>query len=438
MAIYISPRARTEREYPLSHWLSRWLALGMVLALWPPPAKAAPGPQLPTSVEALFRHNQAIQAAGQTMLAARQRVAASGLLPDPVVEYTGFVRPIQTRVGPMESQIMLGQRLPLWGTRRREREVAALTAKMSAEDLQQLKVESVFQLSRDWARYLRLTRSLEILDEYRSGLESFRQAALTHYSTGAGLTQHPILKLQIEMSLVESRMNTLSSELESAVNSLQALYDGHFSPAVVGNDGGMGLPRASAEEWLEAAEGGHPLLIKARQRRQIATLRHELAVRKAYPNLVAGVTYTAVGPLQGTGPTGDDALGVKLGLNLPLWFRGNRARVEAALSEVGAQVATIEDTWNGIERDVRSAKKKLDELQATYRLYSESLLQEAEQMLSSAHVAYETNKISFLDLLDSERMVKQVRLEFEVVKADRRTAIARLLWTAGLYLLEEE
>ncbi|MEE9162062.1 MAG: TolC family protein [Candidatus Neomarinimicrobiota bacterium] len=411
-----------------------------MLALWPPPAKAAPGPQLPHSIEALFQYNKAILAAGQTMLAARRRVAASGLLPDPAVEATGFLRPIQTRDGPMESQIMLGQRFPLWGTLRRERGVAALRAEMSAEDLQQLKVEAVFQLNQHWARYLRLTRSLEILGEYRSGLGSFRQAALAHYSTGGGLTQHPILKLQIEMSLVESQMNTLSSELESAVNGLQALYDGHFSPEVVGEDGEIVLPGPSAEEWLERAEGGHPLLVKARQRRQIATLRHELAVRKAYPNLVAGVTYTAVGPteLAGAVSPGGDALGIKLGLNLPLWFRGNRARVGAALSEVDAQLATIEDTWNGIERDVRSAKKQLDELQATHRLYSESLLREAEQMLSSAHAAYETDRISFLDLLDSERMVKQVRLDFEAVKADRRIARARLLRAAGLYLLEEE
>ena len=59
-------------------------------------------------------------------------------------------------------------------------------------------------------------------------------------------------------------------------------------------------------------------------------------------------------------------------------------------------------------------------------------------MLSSAFAAYETGKISFLDLLDSERMVVRVRLEFEAVEARRRIASARLLKDIGIINWDEE
>jgi outer membrane protein TolC len=58
-------------------------------------------------------------------------------------------------------------------------------------------------------------------------------------------------------------------------------------------------------------------------------------------------------------------------------------------------------------------------------------------MLASAFSAYETGNISFLDLLDSERMVVKVRLEYEAANASTRIASAKLLKAAGLIELKE-
>ena len=52
--------------------------------------------------------------------------------------------------------------------------------------------------------------------------------------------------------------------------------------------------------------------------------------------------------------------------------------------------------------------------------------------------AYETGKISFLDLLDSQRMVVNVRLDFEGTIAKREIAKAKMLKIAGLIRFEEE
>ena len=59
-------------------------------------------------------------------------------------------------------------------------------------------------------------------------------------------------------------------------------------------------------------------------------------------------------------------------------------------------------------------------------------------MLSSAMSAYETGKIGFLDLLDSQRMVVNIRLDFEETRAKRETAKAKLLKVVGLIRFEEE
>ena len=419
-------------------WALCAVLLSGVISAQPGQPKAAAA--LPPAVELLFRNNRALKAAEQEALAARERVRATGLWPDPVVEFTGFVRPIQTRDGPVESQAMVGQKIPLWGQSRRRRTVAATRADIAGLEVRDLQLRLVYRLRSYRADYVKLIRSLEILSAYRSDLESFRQVALTNYATGVGLTQHPILKLQIEMSLIQSQVNTLSSQLATVVNLLQALYDGNFVPDTLASGLHTQPPEISADSWLALAERAHPRLQMARREQQIAILQQELAVRKGRPNLIAGVTYSAVGPTKqaGTVNPGGDAVGVKLGLNLPLWFGGNRARVEAARREVTAREATTEGLRNDVEQEVRSAKMQLDQLGETYQLYAGSLVQEADQMLSSAYAAYETDKIAFLDLLDSERMVKRVRLDFEAVRADRHKAVARLLMAAGHIQIEVE
>ncbi len=387
-------------------------------------------------IEALFEYNRDIRAAELALEAAAEKVRTAGVLPDPKVEAVSFVEPVQTANGPMESQLMLGQKFPLWGKLRRQRQVSRERVEIARMNLEHKKVVAVFQLHRGWENYLKVTSSLQILDDYRQELESFRSIALTQYSTGTGLTQHPILKLHIEISLVESQINTLQSSLEEVENSLQALFDGHFSPDIFGDRRTTMPPVGTGESWLSLARQAHPLYLKARHELQIAVLERELATRQNYPDLMAGLTYTAIGT--GDLKSGDDALGFKVGLNLPLWLGRNKARVKAARLMAGSREEALEAVWNRIEAQVRSTWKDWAESEETFVLYDQQLLQESAQMLASAFAAYETGKISFLDVLDSERMVVRVRLEYQAVEARRHIAGAKLLRDSGLFRWEEE
>lgn len=394
----------------------------------------------PAPMDLLLTRNRKLLAAEQKRLAALEAIKTKGVLPDPMFSNSFFLQSIETRNGPMENQIMLGQKFPLWGKLSRQRKVATLMAEKATFNLETLQVMVVFQMNKNYANYLKLKRSLEILEQYQEELDSFRKVALTQYSTGTGMTQHPILKLQIERALVESKINSLQTKLDAVENTLQALFDGAFSPDLFPPDWDIVVPIDSAAVWLKLAEVTHPGYLQARTNLYLAQVQQELATRKNYPDIVTGLTYTSIGPttsMSGNDP-GADAFGVKLGLNLPLWFRRNKARVESATLNVKAHEELVADVWNDIEQEVYSVVLQRDEIEETYQLYYGGLLQEADQMVSSAFSAYETGKISFLDLLDSERMAVRIRLEFEAVIAERRIAAAQLLKAVGLIDLNEE
>ncbi len=398
------------------------------------------GEARPTPVDLLLARNRKLLAAEQKRLAALEAIKTKGVLPDPMFSNSFFLQSIETRNGPMENQIMLSQKFPLWGKLSRQGKVATLMAEKATFNLETLQVVVVFQMNKNYANYLKLKHSLEILEQYQEELNSFRKVALTQYSTGTGMTQHPILKLQIETSLVESKINTLQTKLDAVENMLQALFDGVFSPALFPPDWDIVIPTDSAVAWLKRAETTHPGYLEARTNLLLAQVQQELATRKNYPDLITGVTYTSIGdtPEMNENDPGRDAFGIKLGLNLPLWFGRNKARVESATLNVKAQEELVADVWNAIEQEVQSVVIQREEIEETYQLYQGGLLQEADQMVSSAFSAYETGKISFLDLLDSERMAVRIRLEFEAVIAERRIAAAQLLKAVGLIDLNEE
>ncbi len=386
-------------------------------------------------VDFLLQKNREVLGAQKAYEAAVERVKIFGVLPDPMAESSLYLEPIETGNGPMQGQFMLGQRFPLWGKLKRERAVAKLRAEIGSLDLEQTKIRVVFRMRKSWENYLKLKNSLDILNGYREELVTFRSIALTQYETGAGLTQHPILKLQIEISLIESQINTLQSDFESVANDLQSLFDGVFSPDLFGDERTNVLPENSAESWLEIAKETHPLYLKIQQEFQIAVLQNELAVRQNFPDLIGGLTYTLIGEGERE-MSGSDAFGFRVGLNLPIWFGRNRARIESTELSIASKGEMVEEVWNQIEDDSRSTKRDMDEIEETYMLYDERLLQESDQMLSSAFSAYETGKISFLDVLDSERMAIEVRLDFERIEAQRRIASAHMLKSIGLIHLK--
>ncbi len=408
--------------------LLNWsLLLG--LALSPVTLQPQTAGALPPPVQLLMETNRAVAAAQQAQEAALSRVKSRGTLPDPKLDATLFISPIETRNGPIEAQIMLAQAIPLWGKLRRDRDLARESAGIAGWQLRRIRVQATYKMWKAWETFTSSRNSLAILRAYRQELESFRAISLTQYATGSGMTQHPVLKLQIEISLIESRINGFEGQLARAENDLQALFDDRFTADIFAGQRTPLQPPLPAGTWLERARGLNPAYRIALAQQRMAVLQAELAVRKNYPDLMAGITYSAVGEAgAASAPSlGADVVGAKIGLNIPLWRGRNKARVQSTRAMVRSRDENIAEVWNRVTAEIGSARAELAEIGATATLYEGQLVQESEQMLASAFAAYETGKISFLDLLDSERMVVRVRLEFEAVSARRHIRAAKLI-----------
>ena len=390
--------------------------------------------QIAKQLEVVLEVNPEILAAEKAYQAALEKVKTSGILPDPMIESSFSINSIETRNGPIENQIMLGQKFPLWGKLRKERSIEKINAEISRLNLENTSVKIAFLLRKYFADYIKQTHSLNILEQYKQELETFQVVAQSHYANGIGLTQHPIIKLQIEESLVETKINALESALEKTINDLQVLFNRQFSTSTLNYNSKLNVVSFPNDYWINLAKISSPKYLKAQAQVALASDKYKLSKLKNYPDLIAGMTYTIVGPtdLGGAVSSGADALGVKVGINVPIWFIKNKARVRSASYTKKQHEELLLDTWNKVESDILSIIKELKEVKETYILYDESIVYETEQMLSSAYAAYETGKISFLDILDSVRLGVKVKLEFEGIKAKQTTLSAKLYQSVGI------
>jgi outer membrane protein TolC len=67
----------------------------------------------------------------------------------------------------------------------------------------------------------------------------------------------------------------------------------------------------------------------------------------------------------------------------------------------------------------------------TLDLYDQGMLTQAESSLESALAAYQTGNLDFLNLLDAERTLLQMRLSYIREQTDYRKYVAALEWAAG-------
>jgi len=192
--------------------------------------------------------------------------------------------------------------------------------------------------------------------------------------------------------------------------------------------------KALEEESLQ----DHPSVRAARQvveADQIWVKRKKLESR---PDLRFGVGYVDVAnrddPAAALNPpqdNGQDIWSVSVGISLPIWRKRIRAGVAEAQENLQVNGRLLETTQDRLRYAIQESTLRLDSIDERSRLYHDVIIPQAEESLASAEAAYATDRQDFLDLLDAERVLFQVRLTYDRLRADYWIALADLEYGVG-------
>ena len=167
--------------------------------------------------------------------------------------------------------------------------------------------------------------------------------------------------------------------------------------------------------------------------RSLASARSEQGSARAafLPDLSLGLFRQTVRE-----PTGKESYWrIGLALELPLWGatrqRGEWAEARALAEQVDAKMDHLR---NQILLEVESAFLKTQMATRQARLFEEQIVREAESSFEVANSSYREGKATYLELLDAQRVLMEVREEYADALFQHRTALADLERAVGGHL----
>ena len=359
-----------------------------------------------------------------------QRLPQVSALPDPMLAFTNYLRTPETRVGSQTNAITLSQQFPWFGTLGLREQVAAKEAASYRQQYEAAKDEAVRQVKTAYYTLAFIDLALDINDEERLLLDHYEKLAESRYQQGAGLQQAAV-KLQAEITRVQSRLEELRSRRVDAEAALNTLMNRPAETPVPR----IKLPPVPAVEvdykqLYQVGRRNRPEVLASLLGIERDEKRIELARKDYWPSFNLGGTFVNVVGRQvapGAMPIDSNGMNVvsfNLGINLPVHRSKYDAEVAEATEAKLASTHGYQQTVNAVESSIRQVGFQIGTLREQMTLFNTTLVPQTQQSLQSAEAAYSTGSLGVLDLLDSERVLLEVRLGLAQFTTDYMKSLA--------------
>lgn len=262
---------------------------------------------------------------------------------------------------------------------------------------------------------------IAVVEETRRRLDDAVASARERYRVGRG-AQADVLRASLERTALEDRLASLTAErrIEAArFNALQNLpAQDPVAPVAVppGFEARIAArPVPSREELLRLAAKESPAIVAAEARVRRAEKQLELAGLERRPDWTLMGYYARREKFE-------DLAGLSISFNLP-WVHPRRLSERRAErdSEFAGALADLAGVRNNLRRDIEQAYAELEKSREQARLYSDSILPQAEINYRAAREAYAVGSIDFLTYVRAATDLSQ----YETESAERSSGVAR-------------
>ena len=384
-------------------------------------------------VEHGVARHPALRAQLERWRAANRRVGASRRWPRPTIAYMGFVRPVETRVGPQRQRVSV--RVPLaWPAQLRAAPEAAgqlSTAQAHRFAAGVLAVQaSIAEVY--WERWL-IERRADVLREQAVVLDGLAEVVRARVAVG-GSTLAELQSIELRRARLAEGVDALA---ESARRSDAVLR------ATLGLDPDADVPlHAASPELLDVGEPIEALRAAARTRPELS--EHEAMARAAeaqaraaraarLPNVMLGLDWIETGEarMPNVMGSGDDALMLGVTVGVPIDAARDRSLAEAAEAEARAHELDAEARALEIDRDVALALSEVRDALRRSRLYESTLAPQALAAYEGLLGEYAAGRANVAMLVQAQRELLEIALAREESAADYARAWARLERAVG-------
>jgi outer membrane protein TolC len=381
-----------------------------------------------TLVRAVLARNPSLAAARQAWRAALSAHPQERSLEDTMASYSLAPLSIGSDVVPFGQVVRIEQRFPTPGKLRFAGEVALAEAEAMQDNYEAVRLTLALMASSLFDEYYRVTRLLALNDQHRQLIEDIKTSAMVQYEAGRVSQQDP-LQAEVELAHIIHQRVMLESERQVIAAQINGLL--HQRPE---------LPLPAPPERIEPpafdvpgtktlqqeAVKSRPELHAAQSQLRGADSAVGLAKRDYSPEIGLMGEYNSMwAETQHQWMAG-------VSLNLPLQIRSRKGAVDEAEARAEQAAAELSTKRDEVRVEVDQARQRLLEAQHVLRLYQERLIPAARAQIDAAEFAYETGRNSFQALIDAERSLRTLEVQYEEALASLSQRAAALDRARGI------
>ncbi len=376
------------------------------------------------------RNNPGLNAARSRERSIAAQIPQAGAWEDPQAGVEFYSTPI-TSLNPftegMETDYFLQQMIPFPGKKGAMVDAAEANAAMAVQSTRAAERGLIADTKRAFAMLYSSQQRVRVNEENLNILEQIITSARAKYSVGTA-TQSDVLKVQVEHAKLQNERSGLDQEVRSAAAMLNALRN-RPSAAPIGSAAPMPLDSLGTplDSLIQASLESRPEL--QGMENEIRMNRAELSASRKewFPDIMLKGTYKQMKEQK-------DQWAAMIGINLPIapWsigkYSGQNDEHEARLR--GSEESLL-NMQNMVQSEVRDAYAKVQSRWQQIERYQNRILPQAEQSLNAALASYRIDKVDFLSLLDSYRMLEMFRMEYYMALGEYFTDLASLEQAIG-------
>lgn len=379
-------------------------------------------------------HNPKIESAYYRFRAALEQMPQVTALPDPRFTYTYFIDEVETRVGPQRQSFNISQMLPWFDKLEIKGDIARENALIEYENLRAELLDLFNNVKQVYYEIHYQNHAIKLTEDNIVLLQQFEQIARIRYQ--AAVANHPdIIRVQVEIGKLEDRKITMQDRilpLTAQLNSiLNRPYDAEIN--LPDNEFISNSILDSDEEILADLNSNSPKLRAIAHEIEKNRRVTELAKKSYYPDITLGLTYIVTG--QAMNPSmaesGDDPILASISLNLPVWRDKYDAEVRQAVAMRLASAGKRTNAENELIYQIENTLYNYRDAVRKISLYRDSLIPKAQQSLEVSLSGYQTSKVNFLDLIDTERILLEFELAHQRAITNKAQQMAHLEMLMG-------
>ena len=384
--------------------------------------------KLPGVIREALAANPEIVAARQQWAAASQRIAQARSLDDPTLSVQWWNTPESFNLGQAKNTIIgLSQKFPFPGKLALKEEVASRSADITEQALRAKERDLIARVKQAYYELFLAHKAIEIHHEQIDLLTQFLQTAIAKFRTGKG-SQVDVLKAQVELSTLHQQLPVLEQRRETAQAKINTLVDKDpRTPLGMPEEPRVERFARDLDELFQMAADTRPEVKAAGLAVQRNERARALAHRQYYPDVTV-----AVQRFQNF--QANDGFGAIMAINLPFAF-WTKPKYDASVQEAGAAVAAARADLQTLENMTRfQIRDVLAKVRASWEvalLYRTTVLPQAEESLASARAGYRTGRSDFLNLIESDRALREFQLAYYRALVDWQQRVAELEQVVG-------